>query len=685
MKGHKGPDILKIRTTLLILLGIGGFVSLAIIKAQVVPERAISDSPYLRIDPAKMRGAPVCGECHAQEFNIWSQSVHQTQFATLHQSDKAQSILDNMDFRLAKRESLCLKCHYTATIRNNQARAVSGVSCESCHGAGRDWIDLHNDYGGSDHQTETEEHKAARIQQSIDAGMLRPSGDLYSVAANCFECHTVPNEKLINVGGHPSGSKFELVAWSDSIRHNFLAAQWSSDESNRPQSAERKRVLFLIGAILDYEYSLRGLAEASRRSPYFKAMERRVKVAYRKIRSISDALPHPELLEIVRIGSSVQLVPGNRTSLLASAEDISDRARVISSIVDELNLSSLDTRLSAQTPAVEDSAGRQDDSRASQKDASARPAVEETAAFDRPDAQELSGSGDTLPTVQGQRRSQPAWFPTETYLTTVPGCSCHTRAEEWLLDDPHSASLDLISSPRAAQIARIYGLGQTNMLLGNQICMSCHGTVLSGEELEEVFDAVSCESCHGPSSKYIDPHERGDRIGYELGMRPLKEATIRAQTCGTCHHITDERLLSAGHPTGENYDFVAANGAIEHWPDTQNIKRSDPYPAVGTRELASAFSLLRANRRVPAVVVVEESPTSTQPSRSSRPSSPVAQAPAVGTFTFRASPRISQSVVPGSLDLPPPVSVSDSTSTEELLLAVKRSLEAIYRALGRGN
>ena len=53
--------------------------------------------------------------------------------------------------------------------------------------------------------------------------MLRPS-QLYEVMANCYQCHTVPHEDLVNRGLHSTGNgNFELVEWSQgSIRHNFL-------------------------------------------------------------------------------------------------------------------------------------------------------------------------------------------------------------------------------------------------------------------------------------------------------------------------------------------------------------------------------------------------------------------------------------------------------------------------------
>jgi hypothetical protein len=158
---------------------------------------------YIRYDPEKIVGAQPCGECHQSELRTWKETRHNTGFKTMHRKESAEKIAGAMGFHLIKRESLCLKCHYTAQVERDQLKAISGVSCESCHGAASDWIKIHNNYGGkeSTYENETSEHKAQRIAQSKEAGMRRPS-ELYEVAANCYQCHLVPHEKLVNVGGH---------------------------------------------------------------------------------------------------------------------------------------------------------------------------------------------------------------------------------------------------------------------------------------------------------------------------------------------------------------------------------------------------------------------------------------------------------------------------------------------------
>ncbi|MDH3744669.1 MAG: cytochrome c family protein, partial [Acidobacteriota bacterium] len=176
--------------------------------------------------------AEACGECHIAEFDVWKKTPHATGFKTLHRKEQAETIAKKMGFRLIKRDSLCFSCHYTPVVDDGRIRVVSGVSCESCHGAGADWIDVHNDYGAAgNYRNETAEARQKRIDRSRRAGMRRPS-DLYPVVANCFSCHTVPSEKLVNIGGHTTGSGgFEFVEWSqERIRHNFLEGVRSGNQ-----------------------------------------------------------------------------------------------------------------------------------------------------------------------------------------------------------------------------------------------------------------------------------------------------------------------------------------------------------------------------------------------------------------------------------------------------------------------
>ena len=310
------------------------------------------ESPYLRIDPEKIALDPrnsrrPCGECHLLEYEVWQETPHATTFDELHRTEQARAILDRMGLRVAKRESLCLRCHYTTKIVNERPRAIAGVSCESCHGAARDWLDLHYDFGGATRLTESDEHRAERVARSREAGMLRPSADLYAVAANCFECHTVPNEELVNVGGHIPGSAFELLDWSAEIRHNFVDSQGSTDQTNRSPSPERKRMMYVLGRALDYEYSLRALSKATSDGVFAQAMAQRVQRAGREINRILGVTDIPALREVLTLGEAVALEPGNSEALGGAAGQIGETMRAFAQAHDGSTLGAVDPLFSS--------------------------------------------------------------------------------------------------------------------------------------------------------------------------------------------------------------------------------------------------------------------------------------------------------------------------------------------------
>jgi len=268
------------------------------------------------MDAAKVVGAQKCGECHKFEVEAWKLTPHFKTFADMHKSQDGLDISTKMGIKRIKSESLCLTCHYTVQKKAGEVEVVSGVSCESCHGPALDWLNLHND------KKLSRDQKRAKSQA---AGMLRPD-DVYSVASNCYQCHLVPNEKLVNVGGHSAGTPgFDLVAWSQGmVRHNFLLDDGTEGKVNKQDSQNRLRMLFVMGKILDVEFSLRGVASATQKATYAVTMAHRVADARAQLAAIQKLAPTDEVKAISDIANGVSLKLNNAAELTAAADKVGE-------------------------------------------------------------------------------------------------------------------------------------------------------------------------------------------------------------------------------------------------------------------------------------------------------------------------------------------------------------------------
>ena len=271
-------------------------------------------------NPSKIVGPEECGECHKAETHVWRETRHAKTFKVLTRKKKAKEIAGNMGIKRVKKAGACVICHFTSGYKKSRLKAIAGISCESCHGPAKDWIKVHGDYGGKKvtRGQETLEHKVERLARIKEAGMIRP-GDLYHLAANCYRCHIVPNEELVNAGEHQSGSDdFELLSWSlGEIRHKFLRSEGKKNEEVSP---ERKRMLYVVGKALDLEYGLRALAKATAEGRYASSSTKRVRRVVDTIQAIDALTLIPEIKEILKIIKGVDVKIGNEAALVAAAE-----------------------------------------------------------------------------------------------------------------------------------------------------------------------------------------------------------------------------------------------------------------------------------------------------------------------------------------------------------------------------
>jgi len=292
-------------------------------------------------DSAKIVGPNACAECHKQEAEAWKHTHHFKTFREMPRRKEANEIAKRMGIQRIRSESLCLSCHYTVQQKGSSKQPVAGISCESCHGAGKDWIDVHSQFSGKTEKTESKAEKEARWKLAESKGMIRPSS-LYHLAKNCYGCHVVPQEDLVNKGGHPAGSHFELVSWSQGeVRHNT----WhSKGKENVAASAERKRMLYLVGLGVELETGLRAISRATARNVYAFEMAKRVDRARKQLAAAAKAAPNvPEIAKMVNYAYSAGLKLNNERFLTAAADSVSKLIASITEKYDGSTMAGLDS------------------------------------------------------------------------------------------------------------------------------------------------------------------------------------------------------------------------------------------------------------------------------------------------------------------------------------------------------
>lgn len=292
-------------------------------------------------DAAKIVGPNACAECHKQEVEAWKESHHFKTFRDMPRNAEGNKIADKMGVRRVKQESLCLNCHFTVQEKDNREEPVAGISCESCHSAGKDWIKVHSGYSGKTAQTESKAEAQARWQLADSKGMIRPRA-LYELAKNCFGCHVVPEEELVNKGGHKAGSAFDLVAWSQGeVRHNT----WhSKGKDNVAANAQRKRMLYIFGLGVELETALRAIGKATVRRTYAFEMAKRADRARNQLDAAAKAVPSvPEIAKMVEHGHSAGLMLNNQRFLTAAADGVAKELAAITEKYDGSTMAGLDS------------------------------------------------------------------------------------------------------------------------------------------------------------------------------------------------------------------------------------------------------------------------------------------------------------------------------------------------------
>jgi hypothetical protein len=162
---------------------------------------------------------------------------------------------------------------------------------------------------------------------------------------------------------------------------------------------------------------------------------------------------------------------------------------------------------------------------------------------------------------------------------------CHELpAEAWMRSSHALRSLEMLdSNQRASRYAQRLGIDPT-ALMQNSVCIDCHGTrqhTVDGPPV--VSNGVSCESCHGAAGEsstfngWYELHS-GEVSLPEGAVTDLKTVLRGAGMAGTdnlyklavrchsCHTVSNEAVVQAGHVAGTHeFEFATwFSGEVRH-------------------------------------------------------------------------------------------------------------------------
>jgi len=129
--------------------------------------------------------------------------------------------------------------------------------------------------------------------------------------------------------------------------------------------------------------------------------------------------------------------------------------------------------------------------------------------------------------------------------------------------DPHHTAFRTLVKPKAKEIAAAMKIPSA---IKSERCLNCHSTLAvgpAGQDLKgkeyTAAEGVSCNSCHGPSQKYLEPHSKEGWIDTQrpqghaalltgIGLYDTLPVFARATRCTSCHLMIEPDLVAAGHP-----------------------------------------------------------------------------------------------------------------------------------------
>ena len=187
----------------------------------------------------------------------------------------------------------------------------------------------------------------------------------------------------------------------------------------------------------------------------------------------------------------------------------------------------------------------------------------------------------------------------------------------WSQKDKHAKAFEALYSDDAQAIAKAMGLGEAAKA---EKCLTCHTTgdgsrtgmggvaykdkALQGTKYD-AEEGVSCNACHGPAGKWLDPHTKQGwtteqrkanpdkaKLFKALGLYDTKPVMARANNCVSCHLRIDVKMIEAEHPPLYFELSTNSENMPPHWKDKGAYLRPKLWAAGQTAALRESLRQL---------------------------------------------------------------------------------------------
>lgn len=193
------------------------------------------------------------------------------------------------------------------------------------------------------------------------------------------------------------------------------------------------------------------------------------------------------------------------------------------------------------------------------------------------------------------------------YLSPSSCTNCHdhkaqvTWSEQYdggAGDKQHLKALTQLRAPKFKEAFTKYALAaKVEAPAKDPYCTSCHATIVGGEPKI----GVTCQSCHGPASLYLKPHQEKDgyKTNYQTFVKQGMREVVRnpkqwIKDCLNCHVLgntpeKDQAIATAGHPDGRDFNVGAKIKTVMgpgHWGSVVTQDRKVDYTESSIEALA---------------------------------------------------------------------------------------------------